>query len=105
MSTATLKRPLTDSELVVNRNIQALAGICGLSGTALARIIRIAQPGVSARTRAEVPWTVREIGVLAEVFGVEPWELMRPDMTITPEMISHGVDMRARRDSNPQPSG
>lgn len=56
----------------LNAEIKALMGRYDVSQTAVADLLGIKQPGVSARLRGVVPWKADELLKLAEAFGVHP---------------------------------
>lgn len=68
-------------------NIRAEAARAGLNQSDLARALNIAQSSISLRWRGERPWSLELLEQVAEILNMPPLDLVR-----------------ARRDSNPQPS-
>ena len=68
-------------------NIRAEAARAGITQTEVARELHMAQQNVSKRWRGERPWRLDEVERVAHMIGVNVYDLLR-----------------ARRDSNPQPS-
>lgn len=71
MSTDVTTLPSVDLR-ELNAEIKALMGRYDVSQTAVAELLGIKQPGVSARLRGVVDWKANELFVLAEAFGVHP---------------------------------
>ncbi|TRW45210.1 helix-turn-helix domain-containing protein [Georgenia yuyongxinii] len=61
---------------VVAGNIRLEAARRGLSQQDLAEMIGRSRASVSARWHDQVPWTVTEMGILAEYMGIHPGELV-----------------------------
>lgn len=92
---------------VVAENVRAEAARRGFSQVALGRALGLGQNQVARRWRGVTPWTLDEVGEVAEVLGVTVQDLVTDfvGQSRTPTGGSHrGGLPRARRDSNPQPS-
>ena len=72
----------------------------------IAERLHVAQPQVSKRLRGQIPWSVPELELVADLFGMDAIELMqRAANTDAPhQLFGAGRLVRARRDSNPQPA-
>jgi len=62
----------------VAAEIRAWRGRLGLSQAQLAAIIGVTQPAVSARLTGRQSFTLDELELLAERFGIPVWELLVP---------------------------
>lgn len=93
-------RPRTVGE-VVSLTVRHLMVDHDLTQTALAAILGITQPQVSARLGGRAPWSLTDLEVMARYFGVSVAELVGGEPGWTGP---HDGGERARRDSNPQPS-
>ncbi|MGN6245161.1 MAG: helix-turn-helix domain-containing protein, partial [Motilibacteraceae bacterium] len=85
---------------VVSLTVRHLMVDHDLTQTALAVVLGITQPQVSARLRGAAPWSLHDLEVLASYFGVTVADLVGGQ----PKGDGpHDGGERARRDSNPQP--
>ena len=107
MGEAALKHVETLSDFVAS-TIRAEASRRGLTQKDLNRAIGMSPTTMSARWNGLRPWALDELADVAEVLGCSVPELITGDIALirrTPAGGSHrGGPLRARRDSNPQPS-
>ncbi|WP_411197378.1 helix-turn-helix domain-containing protein [Schaalia turicensis] len=107
MGEAALKYVETLSDFVAS-TIRAEASRRGLTQKDLTRAIGMSTSTMSARWNGLRPWALDELADVAEVFGCSVPELITGD--IAQEMqnprrwVAPRGALRARRDSNPQPS-
>lgn len=89
----------------VAEEVNALMGRYRVTQTELARVLGIPQNQLSLRLRCKMEFKLHEIRVIAKYFGVDVVDLMPPrgedDKAPRPKP---GGNLRARRDSNSQPS-
>ena len=92
----------------ITETVRAEAARRGYSQRQLAQALDMPQPTCSTRWRGCTPWSVDELDQLAELFECNIVDLITGDVALirrTPAGGSHrGGPLRARRDSNPQPS-
>ncbi|MGY6556767.1 MAG: helix-turn-helix domain-containing protein [Schaalia turicensis] len=107
MSKAAVKYVEKLSDFVAS-TIRAEASRRGLTQKDLTRAIGMSTATMSARWNGVRPWALDELAEVAELFGCSVPELISGDIAQkcrTPAGGSHrGGPLRARRDSNPQPS-
>ena len=107
MGEAALKHVETLSDFVA-ATVRAEASRRGLTQKDLTRAIGMSTATMSARWNGLRPWALDELAEVAEVLGCSVPELITGDVALirrTPAGGSHrGGPLRARRDSNPQPS-
>ena len=98
------QQPLTRR---VSEEVRALMGRYGVSQATVAKWLGLTQPAVSSRLRGATEWKVAEIERIAYGFSRHPAELMGGYATTGPRPDGGEglpIMLRARRDSNPQPS-
>ena len=82
--------------------LNALRGRFGVSQAQLAAVIAVSQSQMSKRLKGRVPFILDDIEAFAEYFGISASQLL--GYAETPRPDGPGGRLRARRDSNPQPS-
>lgn len=91
-------------QAVVATNIRAEAAKRGLSQTQLARMMGKHQVSISERWRGVTAWSLNDIEAVAELFEMEPAELLHHDKN-APAFVHAEAKKLPRLDSNQQPSG
>lgn len=97
------KRRPEDLAAVFNSEIRALMGRHNVHQGDLAKALGTTQSVISSRLTGRSPWRLPEVETLARYFGCSPAELLGGTQK-SPGPDGPGEAMRARRDSNPQPS-
>lgn len=82
--------------------LNALRGRYGRSQADLAEVIQVTQSQMSKRLKGRVPFTLDDIERFAEYFGITASQLL--GYAEAPRPDGPGGSLRARRDSNSQPS-
>lgn len=91
-------------------NVRLHAALVGLSKADISRLLNVSQPTVGRKWMGGRAWSLDEIQRLAEIFDIEPWELVKP---FTHENTPEVKTLRAvpgtsssypDRDSNPKPT-
>lgn len=67
---------------IVAENIRALAALHGMSQKELAEEIGMTQAAASVRWRGKRQWQLEDIQKVAEIFGINPWEITQPHMNM-----------------------
>ena len=100
---ATSERTTAD---VVAGNIRAEAARLGMSQVALGRTLGMTQNQITTRWKGQRPWQLEELDSVADALDLTVQDLVtEPEKRRTPTGGSHRAGpLRARRDSNPQPS-
>ena len=94
---------------LVSAEIRSLCGRYRVPQGRIADAIGVTQSAVSKRLRGVTPWTLPEISLVAEVFGMSAIGLLtRAAHDETPHQLPDTgpqlYERRTRRDSNPQPA-
>lgn len=92
---------------VVAGNIRAEAARLGIKQIELGRALGMSQSAITTRWKGLARWQLEELDDVADVLGITVQDLVtdHPQKRRTPAGGSHrGGPLRARRDSNPQPS-
>lgn len=80
--------------MLVAANVREVMGRQMLTQADMARILDLSRSGASKRWRGVTPFTLHDLGILSRRLNVPLARFMRAD----------DEDLRARRDSNSQPS-
>ncbi len=86
--------------------LRALMARTGLPQAALAERLHVAQPQISKRLRGQIAWSIPELELVADLFGIDAVTLLdRAQKSDAPHrLLGAGHPWRTRRDSNPQPA-
>lgn len=91
----------------VGAEVRAWMARLGVRQKAVAELLQIAQPGVSARLRGQVAFDVEELALIAQAFNISLGELLGNSLvnekSPRPAMRDEGFDELPRLDSNQQP--
>ncbi|WP_430626064.1 helix-turn-helix domain-containing protein [Trueperella pyogenes] len=90
---------------VVSGNIRAVAAYRGITQTVVARHLGLTTASVAQKWHGKRPWRLEEVEAVANLFGMEPWELCTPIMQNGGQLRLAAVsDQYTARDLNPEPS-
>ena len=95
------QRPLHER---VAATVRAEMARYGITQVRMAELLGITQQSISRKRSGKTPYTLNELEIIAPLFGMTPDELLRGSRSPRPVGPDEGLDLRARRDSNPQPS-
>ena len=95
------ERPLRER---VAANVRAELARYGMQQVRVAQALGVTQQAVSQKLSGRRPLTLDDIEVIAALVDMTPDELLRGSRSPRPGGPDEGLALRARRDSNPQPS-